>query len=100
MKRAFQEPDEVANLNSSLPLSELMERTKKLGVGLCRRGAVNNRASGMSAPILGPTRPIACLTMIWITSAMSLEEAVDKYKDILIETANEISLEIANSANA
>lgn len=31
---------------------------------------------------------------------MSLEEAVDKYKDILIETANEISLEIANSANA
>jgi hypothetical protein len=47
---------------------------------------------------MGHERPIGCLTMIWIASAMKFDEAVRTHKDALIAAAGAISREARLSA--
>ena len=52
----------------------------------------------ISAPILGAGRPTACLTMIWIGTALKFDDALRLHKDALIDTAASISTELARLA--
>lgn len=80
------------------PLPYILERTRELGVGFRIKG-FNARTMSISAPIRSAGRPIACLTMIWIGSALKFEEALRLHRDALVATADSISDDLARSAD-
>ncbi|MGX1309528.1 IclR family mhp operon transcriptional activator [Amorphus suaedae] len=79
------------------PLPFILNRTRELGLGY-RSGGFNDHTMSLSAPIMAPERPIACLTVIWIASAMKMEEAIHRHGGELKETAGTISRELARLA--
>ena len=79
------------------PLGYILDKTRELGIGFRIRG-FNSRTMSISAPIYSAGRPIACLTMIWIGSALKFEEALRLHKDALVSAANAISSELARLA--
>ena len=79
------------------PLGYILDKTRELGIGFRIRG-FNSRTMSISAPIYSAGRPIACLTMIWIGSALKFEEALRLHKDALVSTASAISSELARLA--
>ncbi|WP_453972520.1 helix-turn-helix domain-containing protein [Amorphus sp. MBR-141] len=79
------------------PLPFILNRTRELGLGY-RSSGFNSHTMSLSAPIMGPERPVACLTVIWIASAMKMEEALQKLGRELLETAARISTELARLA--
>ena len=89
--------DEKVDYHDDGPLPGILERTRELGVGFRIRG-FNNRTMSISAPILLQDRPIACLTLIWIASAMKFDEAIRTHRDALIATACAISDELARQS--
>ena len=86
--------NEKVDYHKDGPLSLILKRTLDLGVGFRVKG-FNDRTMSISAPIMGHERPIGCLTMIWIASAMKFDEAVRTHKDALIATAGAISRDLA-----
>ena len=74
-------------------LSYILKNTLALGVGFRIKG-FNPRTMSISAPIMGRERPIGCLTMIWIASAMKFDEALTTHKDALRATADAISTDL------
>lgn len=75
-------------------LSKILRRCRSLRVGY-RSTGFNSRTMSISAPIMKDGRPISCLTMIWIASALDFEKAIELYSDALISTADEISEELS-----
>jgi IclR family mhp operon transcriptional activator len=86
--------DEKVDYHEDGPLSRILERARELGVGFRIKG-FNSKTMSISAPILIQDRPIACLTLIWIASAMKFDEAIRKHRETLIATARAISEELA-----
>ena len=80
------------------PLNYVLERCHELGLGFRIKG-FNNRTMSISAPIMGDDRPIACLTMIWIASALKFDEAVTSHGSALVETADDIADELKRLAS-
>lgn len=80
------------------PLNYVLERCRELGLGFRIKG-FNDRTMSISAPIMRENRPIACLTMIWIASALKFDEAVRSHGAALVATANEISDDLKRSAS-
>jgi IclR family mhp operon transcriptional activator len=80
------------------PLDDILERTRTLKVGFRMRG-LNGRTMSISAPIYGKDRVLACLTVIWIASAITFERAVEIYKAPLLQTASSISDELSLTIN-
>jgi IclR family mhp operon transcriptional activator len=76
------------------PLDFILKRARELGLGYRIRG-FNSRTMSLSAPIMSHDRPIACLTMIWIASALKFDDAVKTYGDALKATADSIAEELA-----
>ena len=76
------------------PLSYVLDQTRRLGIGYRIKG-FNDRTMSISAPILHQERPIACLTMIWIASAMKFEDALKGYREALVATAGTIADELS-----
>ena len=62
----------------------------KLGVGYRKEGYRLSTQS-ISAPIYRGQRVVACLTVIWTSSALSFDKALDQYRDKLLATANGIT---------
>ena len=75
------------------PLEKILEECRDLGVGFRREGFRSGTMS-ISAPVVFRKRVIACLTMVWIKSALSFESAVASYREPLIEAANRISAQV------
>ncbi|MBD0417211.1 helix-turn-helix domain-containing protein [Tianweitania sp. Rool2] len=76
------------------PLDFILERTRRLGLGFRIRG-FNERTMSISAPIMALDRPVACITMIWIGSAMKFEEAIRTHGEALKAAAGLIAGELA-----
>jgi IclR family mhp operon transcriptional activator len=89
--------DAAVDFHDDGPLEYILARTRELGVGFRIRG-FNTRTMSISAPILGAGRPTACLTMIWIGTALKFDDALRLHKDALIDTAASISTELARLA--
>ena len=85
--------DEKVDYHQDGPLSFILKRTLDLGVGFRVKG-FNNRTMSISAPIMGQERPIGCLTVIWIASAMKFDEVIRTHKDALIAAARAISRDL------
>ncbi|MEO3385325.1 helix-turn-helix domain-containing protein [Mesorhizobium sp. CAU 1741] len=88
---------DAVNFHEDGPLDYILERTRDLGVGFRIKG-FNARTMSISAPIFVGDRPTACLTMIWIGTALKFEEALRLHKEALISAATSISSELARLA--
>ncbi|MCR5857969.1 IclR family transcriptional regulator C-terminal domain-containing protein [Mesorhizobium sp. J428] len=75
-------------------LDTLLDQSRKLGVGFRKQGFRADTMS-MSAPIYHGQSVIACLTVIWLRSALSFQDAVESYKQLLVDTATDLSRELA-----
>ena len=76
------------------PLDYILENVRHLGVGYRRRG-FNDKTMSISAPIMRNHRPMACITMIWIASAMKFEQAIEFYRERLLTCAKSIADELS-----
>ncbi|MCZ4258214.1 helix-turn-helix domain-containing protein [Sulfitobacter sp. G21635-S1] len=72
------------------PLMHVLDRCRTLGVGYRKEGYRLSTQS-ISAPIYSGPRVLACLTVIWTSSALSFEKALDQYRDKLLATARGIT---------
>ena len=72
------------------PLKHVLDTCVKLGVGYRKEGYRLSTQS-ISAPIYRGQRVVACLTVIWTSSALSFDKALDQYRDKLLATANGIT---------
>jgi len=79
------------------PLERILERTRELGLGYRIRGSVNRKTMSLSAPVLLCERPVACLTIIWIASALKFEDALSEFRAPLLATARAMSEEMARA---
>ena len=61
--------------------------------GFATRGPQTFRpkTSSLSVPIIADERAVGCLSIIWVTKAMEMERAVERYAAALQQTAIEIS---------
>lgn len=75
------------------PLDYILERSRRMGLGYRIKG-FNDKTMSISAPIMQGGRPIACLTLIWIASAMTFEQAVEDYREPLSACADAIATEL------
>lgn len=75
-------------------LPKVLRRCRELQVGY-RIAGFNSRTMSIAAPIMKDGRPISCLVLIWIASAMDFEKGVSLYRDALLSAADEISSELA-----
>jgi len=106
---AFASEDESQNIISGLevmygtkmplmtrdgPLDAVLAQCKELGVGFRKQGF---RADTMSiaAPIFKDNSVVACITIIWLSSALKFENAIELYRDDLLSMTRRLSDEIA-----
>lgn len=75
------------------PLERILGQCRELGVGFRREG-FRRETMSISAPVVFKKRVIACLTMVWIKSALSFETAVANYRDLLVQTAGSIASQV------
>lgn len=75
------------------PLDYILDRCRQLGLGYRIKG-FNDKTMSISAPIMQGGRPVACLTLIWIASAMTFEQAVEDYRAPLLTCAEAIAAEL------
>lgn len=75
------------------PLEKVLERCRELKVGY-RKAGFRHDTMSLSAPILFKGRVIACLTIIFIKSALSFDNAVESYRDMLVNSASSIAAEV------
>jgi IclR family transcriptional regulator, mhp operon transcriptional activator len=81
------------------PLDYIIERSRQMGLGYRIKG-FNSKTMSISAPIVKDGRPLACLTMIWIASAMTFEQALEDYREELLACAGAIATELNASSPA
>ena len=76
------------------PLDYILENVRRLGVGYRIRG-FNDKTMSISAPIMYDGRPLACITMIWIASALKFDQAIEFYREPLLNCAEAIASELS-----
>lgn len=81
------------------PLDHILEESRKLGLGYRRKG-YRSATMSLSAPIYRGERIMACMTMIWIGTALEFNKAVELHADKLIEAANRISSRLEAQSEA
>lgn len=72
------------------PLAHILATSEKLGVGY-RKSGYRLGTESISAPIYRESRVVACLTVIWTSSALSFDKAIEQYRDRLLATTKGIS---------
>ncbi|BDH44512.1 transcriptional regulator [Salmonella enterica subsp. enterica serovar Choleraesuis] len=78
-----------------LRLEEILERTRRNGYGQNYRGwRQEEKIAAIAVPIHSEQRVIACLSLIYVASAMTIDQAVDKYLSPLKNVASQIELGI------
>ena len=81
-------------LQSAPYLDYILGQTRALGLGFRREGFRPHTMS-ISAPIRAGERVIACLTLIWIASALSFNKVLEQHSRDLLDTASKISDELS-----
>lgn len=72
------------------PLDLLLEQTREMGIGF-RRDNFRKGTCSISSPIFHNDRVIACMTIIWTTSAIRFEKFVEMYREELMSITRSIS---------
>jgi IclR family transcriptional regulator, mhp operon transcriptional activator len=81
------------------PLDYIIDKSRRLGLGYRIKG-FNDKTMSISAPILRDGRPVACITLIWIASAMTFDQAIEYYRDPLSACAEAIAAELASPSDS
>jgi len=74
--------------------AHILERVRRLGLGFRVEGFRSHTMS-LSAPIRSDGRVVACLTVIWIASALDFETALERYQAPLLEVCAAIEADLA-----
>ena len=85
---------DVPSVTRDGPLKTVLQQCRELGVGFRKQGFRVDTMS-ISAPVYLNDSVMACMTIIWLSSALKFEDAVTMYRDRLLEMAQDISSEIA-----
>lgn len=106
---AFASDVECRNITSSLevlygakmplmtrdgPLDSVLAKCRDLGVGFRKQGFRADTMS-ISAPIFQNGSVVACITIIWLSSALKFDTAIELYRDDLLSMTTRLSEEIA-----
>jgi IclR family transcriptional regulator, mhp operon transcriptional activator len=83
-------------LHDPIGLEHLVARCRNLGLGFRTEG-FNPHTMSISAPIILNGCVWACLTLIWIASAMRFEDALTRMAPRLKSTAGDIAAELAEA---
>jgi IclR family mhp operon transcriptional activator len=83
--RPFLEPDR---------LSRILSETSRRGYAIRDEGEYNPKTSSIAVPIVRGEVVFGCISIIWIRSAMTLDDAVAQYAGPLRETAAAIPVEV------
>lgn len=75
-------------------MQRLLADTKQAGYGF-RTDGFNPHTASISVPILVDGRVLACITMIWIASALTFSEAVERYLAPLQRATAQIEAQLA-----
>ena len=81
--------DEFSLAREPQALNQILSRVQETGLGF-RHNLFKPHTQSISAPIIVGDRVLACLTIIWISSAISFEEANEKFRGPLLETTKQI----------
>lgn len=92
-------PVSAGYLQSAVYLNHLLDQIRVLGLGFRKEGFRAHTMS-LSAPIWSKDQVIACLTLVWITSAMSFEEVLEQHACDLRDTASQISKKLSKWSGA
>lgn len=78
-------------------MARMIEQVRERGYAT--RGArAETRSSTIAVPVRDNGRVVACLGFTWITTAMTMQKAIDQYLPHVFETAETISRELASRA--
>jgi len=87
--RRIDEPDDRPFLEPNR-LSRMIEETKKRGWATRDAGEYNDKTSSIAVPIVRGDIVYGSISIIWIRTAMVLEEAENAFAPALLETAKQI----------
>ena len=73
---------------------QMVESTRRRGYGLRSEGEFNPRTSSIAVPVVRDGFVAGCISVIWIRTAMTLDEAVTQFSAPLMVAAQSIPIEI------
>lgn len=96
MLRTEGSPEDLPFLETNWVHEQLQHYASR---GFATRGPRTFRAetSSIAVPVLAESGLAGCLSIIWITSAMPMAEAVDKYADALKLLAGQVSRDMVSA---
>jgi IclR family mhp operon transcriptional activator len=71
-------------------LSLMIEQTANRGYGIRNSGEFNAQTSSIAVPIARDDIVLGCISIIWIRTALSLEEAIEQFVAPMLKTAADI----------
>ena len=92
--RRLDEPEDRPHLDEAA-LRQMLRETVARGYGLCIGGPFNPKTSSIAVPILHDKTVFGCISLIWITSALNVAEAVHSYIDPMRDAAQSLARQAA-----
>ena len=87
--RRIDEPEDRPFLQADR-LARMLEETSRQGHGIRSEGEFNPRTASIAVPIVREDVVLGCISIIWIRSALSLEEAVSQFATPMRDAARAI----------
>jgi IclR family transcriptional regulator, mhp operon transcriptional activator len=88
--RRLDEPEDRPHLDEAV-LWQMLRETVTRGYGLCNGGPFNPKTSSIAVPILHDKTVLGCISLIWITSALNVAEAVRSFIDPMRDAAQTLA---------
>ena len=80
-------------------LKRMIEETRRRAIGVRDGGEFRPKTSSIAAPVMVDDRVEAVVSMIWIRTALSLDEAISAHSDALLGIARAIARTISAQPN-
>ncbi|MGX5668007.1 DNA-binding transcriptional regulator [Rhizobium daejeonense] len=83
-------PDDLSFLEST-PLDVFFEEIRRKGYATREAGEFRPNTSSIAVPVMLDGATIACVSIIWIRSALSIRDAIERYVQPMMEIAQKIA---------
>jgi IclR family mhp operon transcriptional activator len=77
-------------------LSQMIEETRARGIAIRSAGEFRNKTASIAVPVMSDGRILACVSMIWIRSAMDVRRALEEFGAPLTEVADRIAATLSD----
>lgn len=88
--RRIGQPEDLSFLEST-PLDVFFEEIRRKGYATREAGEFRPNTSSIAVPVMLDGATIACVSIIWIRSALSIKEAIARYVEPMMEIARKIA---------